>query len=88
MQRDVVALRIEPGEGTLAVGTPVQLRLFSVNAKGAEALIPGNLTAWSSSRDSVADVNRQGRLSPRSAGSVTVTARYGGQSASVTFTVG
>jgi hypothetical protein len=87
VQRDVVALRIEPAEGTLPAGTPVQLKLFSVNAKGGQALIPGNLTAWSGSRDSVADVNRQGRLSPRSPGTVTVTARYGGQTATATFTV-
>ena len=87
MQRDVVALRIEPADGSLPAGTPVQLKLFATNAKGASALILGALAAWSGSRDSVADVNRQGRLSPRTPGTVTVTARYAGQAATATFTI-
>jgi len=87
VQRNVVALRIEPAEGSLPAGAPVQLKLFAINGKGGEALIPGNLTTWQSSRDATADVNRQGRLHPRAPGTVTITARYAGQSASVTFTV-
>jgi hypothetical protein len=87
VQRDIVALKINPHEGSLPAGTPVQLNLFATDAKGKSALIPGNMTVWSGSNDSVAEINRQGRLQPRRPGTVTVTARYGGQVADATFTV-
>jgi hypothetical protein len=87
VQRDVVTLQIEPAGGALQVGAALQLKLFAVNAKGGTALIPGNMIAWSSSSDAVAEVNRQGRLQPRRPGTVTVTARYADHTGTAAFTI-
>ena len=74
----------------MPVGTAIQLKLFAAmgtRGKATTELVMGNLAAWSSSNDKVADVNRQGRLTGRGPGSVTVTASYVGQSTQVVFVV-
>jgi len=78
MPQDVSSLRISPSEGSLAIGAPVQLRLLATTRSGGTDLVPGNMALWSSSDDKVADVNRQGRLTPRSPGRVTITVSYAG----------
>jgi hypothetical protein len=87
VQRAVTSLEIKPGGGAVPAGSPVQLALYATSAKGATTLIPGNMTVWSSSKDSVAEINRQGRLNPRRPGTVTITASYGDKTAQATFTI-
>ncbi len=87
MPKDITALEIRPGDGVLTVGKAVQLNLFAHNRSGGADLIPGNMATWSSSANGVGDVTRQGRLTPRGAGAVTVTASYGDKKALATFTV-
>ena len=45
------------------------------------------MAVWSGSNEAVAQVNRQGRLTPRRPGAVTITATYAGQVAKAAFTV-
>jgi hypothetical protein len=45
------------------------------------------MAAWSSSDDQIGEVNRQGRLTPRGAGSVIITARYAEKTVTAVFTV-
>jgi hypothetical protein len=74
----IASLRLDPAEGTFTIGQGVQLKLFGETRRGSTSLIPANLVTWSSSSNEVGEVNRQGQLTPRRAGRVTVTARYGG----------
>jgi hypothetical protein len=69
------------------MGHGVQLSLFGATRKGSTSLIPANLVLWSSSSHQVAEVSRQGRLTPRRAGQVTITARYAGHQANASFVV-
>ena len=87
MRKDITALELKPGDGVVKVGTPVQLNLFGRDKRGGTDLIPGNMAAWSSSDDHVGEVNRQGRLTPRRAGAVTITATYADRTVIATFTV-
>ena len=87
MRKDITSLEIRPAEGSLNMGKAVQLNLFAHNRSGGADLIPGNTATWSSSNNGVGDVTRQGRLTPRGAGSVTVTASYGDTKALAVFTV-
>lgn len=87
MRRDIVALSMKPGDGVVKLGAPVQLHLFANSEAGRADLVPGNMAIWSSSDDGVAEVNRQGRLTPRGAGSVTITAAYAEKKVAATFTV-
>jgi hypothetical protein len=87
MRRDITALQIKPGEGVLKVGTAVQLNLFALNKSGGTDLIPGTTATWSSSDNRVGEINRQGRLTPRGPGAVTITASYANQKGVAAFTV-
>jgi hypothetical protein len=87
MRRDIVGLHIKPTDGVFKVGASAQLNLFAETKSGALDLIPGNMATWSSSDDGVAEVSRQGRLTPRAAGSVTVTATHADKQIAVAFTV-
>jgi hypothetical protein len=87
MRKDITTLEIRPADGVLAVGKAVQLNLFAHNRSGGADLIPGNMAAWSSSDNGVGDVTRQGRLTPRGAGRVTITASYGDSKTLAVFTV-
>ena len=86
MPRGITALQIKPAGGDLAVGTAIQLNLFAVTTGGGTDLIPANRATWSSSNDAVAEVSRQGRLSPRRPGPVSVTATHAGLTARADFT--
>jgi hypothetical protein len=85
--KDVIALQIRPGEGALKVGTAVQLNLFALNNKGAADLIPGNMATWSTADARVGEVNRQGRLTPRRPGSLTITATYADKTVQAVYTI-
>ena len=87
MRKDITALEIRPGDGVVKVGSAVQLNLFARNKRGDADLIPGNLAVWSSSDNDVAEVSRQGRLTPRHAGAVTITAAYADRKVEAAFTV-
>ena len=56
-------------------------------AREQSDLIPGTMAKWSSSDVQVAEVNRQGRLTPRGPGSATITATYAENRATGIFTV-
>jgi hypothetical protein len=86
VRSDVIALEVKPGEGTVRIGTAIQLHLFATTRGGGTDLVPGNMAAWASSDESVAEVNRQGRLSPRRSGTVSITASYAGSTARAVFT--
>lgn len=88
MRKDLTGLQLRPGDGALKVGVQVQLNLFAVSKGGGTDLVMGNLATWSSSDDHRAEVNRQGRLTPRRPGTVTITASHGGLTVTATFTVG
>lgn len=81
MRQDVSALRISPSEGDVPAGSALQLKLFAITGNGGTDLVFGNLAVWASSDVKVAEVNRQGRLTPRGLGPVTVTASFAGQTA-------
>jgi hypothetical protein len=87
MRKDITALEMRPGDGVVKVGTAVQLNLFAIDKRGGIDLIPGNMAAWSSSDARVGEVNRQGRLTPRRAGSLTITATYAEKNVLGVFTV-
>jgi hypothetical protein len=87
MRRDIVALSMEPGDGAVKLGAPVQLHLFAKSKAGRAELVPGNMAAWSSSDDAVAEVSRQGRLTPRGRGAVTISATYAERTIAALFTV-
>jgi hypothetical protein len=87
MRKDITALEMRPGDGVVKVGTAVQLNLFAIDKRGGVDLIPGNMAAWSSSDARVGEVNRQGRLTPRRAGSLTITATYAEKDVLGVFTV-
>ena len=87
MRKDISALSIKPGGGIVKMGAAIQLNLFGQDSRGGTELIPGNMAVWSSSDDHVGEVNRQGRLTPRGAGAVTITARYADKRVTAVFTV-
>jgi uncharacterized protein YjdB len=87
MRRDIVGLSMRPCDGTLKLGASVQLNLLAQTRTAATDLIPGTMATWSSSDDRVAEVNRQGRLTPRAAGSATITAMYAENETTGLFTV-
>jgi len=87
VRKDITELVIKPGDGVVKVGAVVQLNLFAQNRSGGTDLIPGTMAVWSSGDQGVGEVNRQGRLTARAAGSVTVTARYADREAVAAFSV-
>jgi hypothetical protein len=87
VRKDVTALQIKPGEGVLKVGTAVQLNLFALSKSGRAELVPGTMATWSSTDNRVAEMNGQGRLTPRGRGSVTITARCADKTVEAVFTV-
>jgi hypothetical protein len=87
MRRDIIALTLKPADGAVTLGAAVQLNLFAETRSGALDLVPGNMATWSSSDAGVAEISRQGRLTPRAPGSVTVTARYAEKKIAAVFTV-
>jgi hypothetical protein len=87
VRNDVTALVMKPGDGVVKMGAAVQLNLFAQTGGGGSDLIPGTMAVWSSDDDQVGEVNRQGRLTPRAAGPVTITARYAGKQVAARFTV-
>jgi hypothetical protein len=85
--RDIVTLRIDPGPTAIVSGHALQLTLYALTAAGRTDLIPAGMAVWSSSDPTIAEVNRQGRLTPRRAGEVTVKAVYGGHTGEVALVV-
>ena len=87
MRKDITALVLKPGDGIVKLGAAVQLNLYAQNRSGGVDLIPGTTATWSSDDARVGEVNRQGRLTPRGAGLVTITARYADKQVTAVFTV-
>ena len=86
MRQDITELQIKPGEGTLVVGSTLQLNLFSLVVGGGTGLVPANMATWTTSNPAVAEVSRQGRLTSRKPGTVSITASYAGKLARADFT--
>jgi hypothetical protein len=78
---------MEPGDGVVKLGAPVPLHLYAQSKTGRADLVPGNMATWFSSDDGVAEVSRQGRLTPRRLGSVTISASYAEKTVAAIFTV-
>jgi uncharacterized protein YjdB len=87
VRTDITTLALTPAGGDVKVGRAVQLNLFALNKHGRSTLVPGNLATWSSTDNRVAEVNHQGRLTPRTAGSVTIAAAHANLQATAVFTV-
>jgi hypothetical protein len=87
VRNDIAALAIEPDHAVLKTGEAVQLNLFGRTKRGGTELIPGTMAAWSSDDSHVGEVNRQGRLTGRGAGLVTITAGYADHQVTSVFTV-
>lgn len=87
MRTDITALEIRPGDGGLKVGASVQLNLFGRTRKGGVDLIPANMATWSSADARIGEVNRQGRLTTRRAGALTITATCADLKVEAVFTV-
>ena len=87
MRNDITGLAIEPDHAVLKNGEAVQLNLFARTRRGGTDLIPGTMAAWSSDDNRVGEVNRQGRLTARGAGLVTITASYADRRVTSVFTV-
>jgi len=87
VHKDIAAIELTPDGGTVRIGTPFQLNLFARTGAGGTALVLASMATWTSSDESVAEVNRQGRVNPRRPGTVSITATHRGKSAQVTFTV-
>jgi uncharacterized protein YjdB len=86
MRRDITELQIKPGEGTLVVGSTLQLNLFSLVVGGGTGLVPANMATWTTSNPAVAEISRQGRLTARKPGTVSITASYADKVARAEFT--
>ena len=79
-------IRVSPAEATLrALGDTVRLRATAVDANGNA--VSGASFEWSSSDESVADVDGRGLVRARGRGAATVTASHTGLRASATVTV-
>jgi Bacterial Ig-like domain (group 2) len=87
VRKDITALEMKPAGGVLKVGTTLQLNLFAVNKTGGTDLVPGNMAAWSSDNNHVGEVNRQGRLTARRAGALTITATYAARTVQAVYTI-
>ena len=87
MRNDITALQLKPAGGAVKIGTAVQLNLLALNKSGRADLIPGTMAAWSSTDNQTGEVNSQGRLTPRKAGTVTITAAYATHTVTAAFTV-
>ena len=87
MRNDIATLELKPAGGIVKLGTTVQLNLFALNKNGRAALVPGNMAIWSSADNQVAEVNHQGRLTPRRVGAVTITVTHVAHQATAVFTV-
>jgi hypothetical protein len=87
VRNDIAGLAIEPDHAVLKNGDAVQLNLFARTKRGGTDLIPGTMAAWSSDDSRVGEVNRQGRLTARGAGLVTITAAYVDRQVTAVFTV-
>jgi uncharacterized protein YjdB len=81
----LASMSITPSPVRLAVGGSSQLALTGTFSDGTRSPVTG--AAWTSSAATVAAVNSSGVVTALSSGITTVTATYGGASASVTVTV-
>ena len=87
MRNDITALELKPGDSVVKAGAAIQLNLYARTKSGTSDLIPGTMAIWSSSDNEIGDVNRQGRLTPRRAGALTVTASFADKQVRAVFTV-
>lgn len=80
-------LELRPAAAEVTAGTALQLNLVLVSGPTRTELIPGHRATWTSSAPSVAEVNRQGRVSARAPGTAVITAAHEGRSATASIVV-
>ncbi len=80
-------LEIRPAGGPVKVGAALQLNLFAHDARGGTDLVMANQATWTSADPRLGEVSRQGRLTPRKPGTLTITASYGALVARAVFTI-
>jgi hypothetical protein len=83
--RTVASVAINPGNSTLGVGLTETLVATPIDDNGN--LVTGITIQWSSSDSQVATVNSQGVVTAVAVGSVSITARAGGQDGTANVTV-
>jgi uncharacterized protein YjdB len=83
--QDVVAVRVNPAQSTIAVGETIQLTGEAVNSSGA--ILVGRTIAWLTSDVDIAKIASDGIVTGLAAGSVTISGATGGVTGTATVTV-
>jgi len=82
----LTSVTLTPGTSTMAVGSTSNFRALAHYSDGNSVTV-GTDVDWSSSDPTVATINAQGTITGLKAGSTTITATLGGQSATATMKV-
>ncbi|MFT4114142.1 beta strand repeat-containing protein [Silvibacterium sp.] len=83
----VSSLAITPASPDIASGSTGQLTVTATYADGSTGTVTG-LASWSSSNNAVATVDTSGLVTATGVGVATITASYGGSTATASVTVG
>jgi uncharacterized protein YjdB len=82
----LTSVTLTPGTSTMAIGSTSNFRALAHYSDGGSVTV-GTDVAWQSSDPTVASINAQGSITGLKAGTTTITATLGGQSATATMTV-
>lgn len=87
-EKKVKSLSVDKKRITLAPGKEVQVKLTATYEDGTkEDVTDHENTTWSSKRNNIADVNESGLITGIAKGTTTITAKYGGKTATITVIV-
>ncbi|MBC7330739.1 Ig-like domain-containing protein, partial [bacterium] len=75
MASTITKVEVTPAEATLSVGETLQLTATAKDADGNIVLVPEGGFSWQSSNPAVAEVDEGGKVTAKSEGSATITAR-------------
>jgi uncharacterized protein YjdB len=82
----LTGITLTPGTDTMAIGSTSAFRALALYSDG-NSVVVGTDVGWQSSDPTVATINAQGTITGLKAGTTTITATLGGQSATATMTV-
>jgi len=82
----LTSVTLTPGTDTMAVGSTSSFRALAHYSDGSSVTV-GTDVDWQSSDDTVASINAQGTITGLKAGTTTITATLGGQSATANMKV-